>query len=133
MSTVPQQPATNFIQHLGVDVTRMADGEAELWLDIQPHHLNSARVLHGGVLSSLADTVAGAAAFSALEKGQRVVTTDMHLTCMGNVGSGRVSARASLAHRGRRFIRADVRIEAGDRLLASGGISFMVVEAVPAG
>lgn len=127
--TVSQVP--NFIRHLGIEFGPMAEGRAEIYLDIQSFHLNSGLVVHGGVLSSIADTVAGAAAFSTLQPGYRVVTTDMHLTCLRNVGEGRITATAKMIHQGRRFMRADVELFAGEALLATGGISFMVVESQP--
>lgn len=121
----------NFIRHLGIEFGPIGEGKAEIYLDVQSFHLNSGRVVHGGVLSSIADTVAGAAAFSILQPGYRVVTTDMHLTCLRNVGEGRITATAKLVHQGRRFMRADVELHAGEALLSTGGISFMVVESQP--
>lgn len=121
----------NFIRYLGIEFGPIEGGRAEIYLDVQACHLNSGRVVHGGVLSSVADTVAGAAAFSALPPGYRVVTTDMHLTCLRNVGEGRITAIGELVHQGRRFMRADVKLYAGDMLLSTGGISFMVVESQP--
>lgn len=119
-----------FVQYLGVELDSMQEGRAALHIDVQPHHRNSGGIVHGGVLSALVDTVAGAAAFSALPKGQRVVTTDLHVTCLRNVREGRIDAIAEVVHMGSRFATAKVEIRAGDALLATGSVSFMVV--VPA-
>lgn len=123
-----QTPVTSsFIEHLGLQVTDMRDGRAELWLEIRPCHLNSGGVLHGGVIGSLVDSAAGAAVYSTLARGERAVTTDLHLTCMRNIGSGTVQATAELTYRGRRFLNATVRVCSGDQLLATGTVSMLKV------
>ena len=117
----------NFLEHFELCVTRMENGTAEVQLEILPHHTNSAGIVHGGVLAGVADTVAGAAAFSVLDDTQRVVTTDMHITYLKNVTVGTVTARADLRHKGNRFMSVRVEICSGNDLLVTGSVSFMVV------
>jgi len=59
-------PLPPFNQYLGIDVTRMAGGEAEAVVDLAPHHTNNRGVAHGGVVSSLLDSAMGAAVISAI-------------------------------------------------------------------
>lgn len=123
----------HFVSYLGIEHGFMKDGRAEMYLELGPEHLNSGGIAHGGVLASLADCVGGAAAYSVIPADRMAVTTDLHLTCLSNVGRGRITARGELAHRGRRFLNAGVELWAADKLLARGSISFMVVErAAPA-
>ena len=125
MSQTP--PTSSFIDHLGLRVTTMEAGRAELWLDVASCHLNSGRVLHGGVIGSLIDSAAGAAVWSTLKAGERAVTTDLHLTCMRNVGAGSVRASAEVSYRGNRFLHARVGVWCEDRLLATGSVSMLRV------
>ncbi|HUH36937.1 MAG TPA: PaaI family thioesterase [Spongiibacteraceae bacterium] len=118
-----------FTDELGVQLTTMEGGVARMYLDIARRHLNSGGVVHGGVLMALADCVAGAAAFSVLEAGKAAVTTDAHVTCLRGVGSGRIEAEAEVLHRGGRFLHVRLSERVEGRLIASGSISFMVVEA----
>ena len=120
--------SVHFVSYLGIEYGFLEDGRAEMYLDLRPELLNSGGMAHGGVLASLADCVGGAAAYSIIPADRMAVTTDLHLTCLGNIQRGRITARGELVHRGQRFINAGVELLAGDRLLARGSVSFMVIE-----
>jgi acyl-CoA thioesterase len=53
-----------FARYLGVEVLECADGYARATMAIGAHHLNSAGILHGGAIFSLADAVFAAASNS---------------------------------------------------------------------
>lgn len=117
-----------FTHELGVQLSAMDAGCARLFLDIEPRHLNSGGVVHGGVLMAVADCVAGAAAFSTLEPGKAAVTTDAHVTCVRGVTGGRIEAEAEVLHRGGRFLHVRVSERVDGELIASASLSFMVVD-----
>src|SRR5690606_23676674 len=48
-----------FLDFLGTRVEDWSDGYARISLDLEPHHLNRAGVIHGGVLATLLDHGAG--------------------------------------------------------------------------
>lgn len=62
-----------FASHSGVTITRVEGREAEGRLDIRPETMNPMGIVHGGALVTLADTVAGCAAFTC---GKVCVTLD---------------------------------------------------------
>lgn len=117
-----------FTEQLGVETVGMGNGQASAKLEVREKHLNSGGIVHGGVLMTLADCVSGAAAFSVIEKGQRAVTTDAHVTCLRSVTQGVLNADAEVLHASRRFIHVRLSISAGDKLVASGVMSFMRLE-----
>ncbi len=47
----------NFAKHLGIEMLEYSKGRARARMEIQSHHLNSAGMLHGGAIFSLADAV----------------------------------------------------------------------------
>ncbi len=53
-----------FVDHLGVQVVRAADGASEVVLPLAPMHLNTWDVAHGGVTMTLADVALAMAARS---------------------------------------------------------------------
>lgn len=63
----------HFAPDSGVTVTRIEGREAEGRLDIRTNSLNPMGIVHGGALVTLADTVAGCAAFTC---GKVCVTLD---------------------------------------------------------
>jgi uncharacterized protein (TIGR00369 family) len=54
-----------FVEHLGFELLRFEDGEAEIALTPRDEHLNSWNVLHGGVTMTLLDVAMAHAARSA--------------------------------------------------------------------
>lgn len=53
-----------FAEHLGIELHALADGEAELRIDLDPAHTNSWEVAHGGIVMTLLDVAMAHAAFS---------------------------------------------------------------------
>ena len=113
---------------MGMRVERIDEGEAELALEVRPEHLNLMGALHGGVISSLADTATGVAMHAALEDGWTHVTTSLQLTFLapGSLGD-RVLAIGRVVKHGRRlgYAEADVRRSDGT-LLARAAATFLI-------
>lgn len=53
-----------FAKHSGIELVSVSAGQAKAKLEIKEHHLNSARVAHGGVIFTLADFAFAAASNS---------------------------------------------------------------------
>lgn len=64
---------SHFAPLTGVTVTRVWDRKAEGRLEVTPNVLNPMGIVHGGAMATLADTVAGCAAFTC---GRECVTLD---------------------------------------------------------
>jgi hypothetical protein len=60
-----------FIKELGVEFLGAADGRSEVALNLEPWHLNSWSVAHGGVLMSLLDVAMAVAGRSLNARGGR--------------------------------------------------------------
>jgi len=54
----------NFGVHIGIEMVEVSDGRATARMVLDERHFNPIGSVHGGCIFSLADTVAGAAAFS---------------------------------------------------------------------
>ena len=77
------------------------DGCARLELEVKPHHSNPYGILHGGVLTTMADTAMGAAC---LMKNKKVVTVSMTLEFMHAVPMGsKIITDAKILHEGRQI------------------------------
>lgn len=73
--------AIPFNKFLGMELTALAQGFARLELPFREEFIGDPfrPALHGGVISTLADTCGGAAAFSAVQQGDRVSTVDLRI------------------------------------------------------
>ena len=106
-----------FNKFLGFQVTDLQDGYARIEVPVRPEYIGDRfrPALHGGVTSTLADTVGGIAAFTQLEDNQRVSTVDMRVDYLRPasvdtplVGEGRV------LRLGNRVAVTEMKIHQGD-------------------
>jgi acyl-CoA thioesterase len=78
---VTQAPAFRlyvpFIKELGVELISASDGRSVVALDLEPWHLNSWSVAHGGVLMSLLDVAMAVAGRSLMDGAGGGVTVEM--------------------------------------------------------
>jgi uncharacterized protein (TIGR00369 family) len=133
-----------FVETLGLELWAMADGCAELRVDLADAHLNSWAVAHGGVLMTMLDVAMAHAARSAL--GLRpdsapsatrelpgVVTVEMKTSFM-RAAEGRLRALASVQHRSTTLAFTEGRVlDAQGRLCAHATATFKFLRALPTG
>jgi uncharacterized protein (TIGR00369 family) len=115
-----------FIKELGVEYLDSGDGRARLALDLQPWHLNSWHVVHGGVLMSLLDVVMSLAGRTLAPEARAGVTVDMTTSFVQPGGSeGRLIALGTAYHRTRTMCFCDGEIrDPRDRLIAKATGTF---------
>ena len=78
-----------FVEHLGITLAGLGPGWCEARLELQPWHLQQTGVAHAGVIATLADHTAGAAATTQLAPGEYVVSAESRSTCCAaRVASG---------------------------------------------
>jgi acyl-CoA thioesterase len=84
----------HFAKHLGIEMLEYGGGKATARMEIKPHHLNSAGMLHGGAIFALAD-----AAFSAASNshGTLAVAINVSISYFKAVNSGTLTASAEEA------------------------------------
>ena len=113
-------PLPPFNQYLGIDVTRMAGGEAEAVVDLKPHHTNNRGVAHGGVVLSLLDSAMGAAVISAIPKEWWCATTGLSVQFVAGPREGRVVGVGRVLKRGKSvaFVHGEAH-DASGRLVAT--------------
>jgi uncharacterized protein (TIGR00369 family) len=113
---------------LGLTLEHVAEGEAVVSLDVQPKHRNLMGTLHGGMISTLADTATGVAMGASLDDGMTWTTTSLNVTFLAPGRDGRVMATGRVVKRGRTFgyAEADVADREG-RLLARATATFSIM------
>jgi uncharacterized protein (TIGR00369 family) len=105
---------------MGIQLVRRDDGEAELALDLLPHHLNLRGVAHGGVVSYMLDAALGMAVISAIPREWWCATTALNVQFLQGPTAGRLTARGRIVRRGDRVAFAAGEVLGDDgRVLAS--------------
>jgi uncharacterized protein (TIGR00369 family) len=119
-----------FHQWAGIELTHVGDGSSELVMDLRPHQFNPQGIVHGGIISAVADTAIGLALRSQLKAGytHRTAQLDVHFLAKGD--GNRMIARGRALHLGQRmgYGEADV-TDAGGRILARASAAFIVLPA----
>lgn len=98
-------------------------GKGVLVLPVRPEFVGDPRrpALHGGVVSSLLDTVGGVAAWSALAEGESLSTVDLTVDYLEPAGLGEpLRAEAELVRKGNRVCHVRMRVTQGGVLVAEG-------------
>lgn len=124
-----------FLHDLGVEFLGMADGRAEVALTLQPRHMNSWHVTHGGVVMTLLDVVMSMAGRSLDPDARGGVTIEMKTSFMepGGRAGGRIVARGHAFHRSRTMCFCDGELWDGERLVAKAMGTFKYLKRTDAG
>lgn len=121
-----------FWAHLDIEFGEMEPGQATLRIRLRDHHLNYNNVAHGGVLSGLVDSAAGAA-IRTLRSVEEIAarphaTSDLHVQYLaGAKANSTLVATARVVKLGRTAIFCEVGVEddAG-RLVGRGSVTFVI-------
>jgi uncharacterized protein (TIGR00369 family) len=111
-----------FVAHLGIELEALGPGWCEARLDVQPWHLQQTGVVHAGVVSTLADHCAGAAATTQLAPGEFVVTAEYKINLLRGARGERLHCRAEVLKPGQTLAVVEAQVfaeRAGPRELVA--------------
>ena len=121
-----------FMQTIGASLARVAPGEAEIVMAVTPRLGQQHGFVHAGVVSALADTACGYAAFSLMPASAGVLTTEFKVNLLAPAAGERLVAVGRVVKPGRTLTvtQAEVFAEAGSerRLVALLTATLMAVE-----
>ena len=111
-----------FMLHNHIELESVEPDRAVFRLDIRPESCNPYGIVHGGALVTLADTVAGTAAFTT---GRTCVTLDSSMQFLAAARGDKVFCVATPKKVGRTILVYDISItDSEDRLVATGIFTF---------
>ena len=118
---------TDVLRFLGIRLVAAEPRRVVLSFRAREHHLQAHRVVHGGVMATLADTAGGLATYMSIPPGTRVATVEMKINFLEAVEKGTVTAEARVIRCGRNFsvVDCDVRDET-ERLVAKALMTFAI-------
>jgi acyl-CoA thioesterase len=106
---------TPFYQLLGINLTMLGEGKAELEVEVEKQHTNPMGLLHGGLIMSIADAAMGNAIRSL---GVIGVTADCSVSFPGAAKLGeKLTAKGKVIKAGKNLIFAEATVFAQDRIL----------------
>ncbi len=123
-----------FLKQLGVEFLGMADGRAQVALNLQPAHMNSWQVTHGGVVMTLLDVVMSLAGRSLDPESRAGVTVEMKTSFLQPAGrpGSRVVATGHAFHRSTTMCFCEAELHDGDKLVAKAMGTFKYLKRLEA-
>ncbi len=137
MDTSAPQPFPSeipFLHDLGVEFLGMANGEAQVALDLESRHMNSWTVTHGGVTMTLLDVVMSLAGRSLDPDARGGVTVEMKTSFLqpGGKPGGRMVAKGKAFHRSTTMCFCEGEVWNGERLVAKAMGTFKYLKRLDA-
>ncbi|MBS7328150.1 MAG: PaaI family thioesterase [Oxalobacter sp.] len=118
-----------YLMHLGAELLKMENGEAQVGIRLKPEHGNSWAVMHGGITMTLLDcTMSRAARSLVLPDVTSAATVEMKTSFFqpgGKVGQY-VVATGRVLHRSTTLYYCEAEIMNGDALVAKAMGTFKV-------
>jgi len=120
-----------FLKNLGIKLAGCGPGWCESRLEVQNYHRQQDRLVHAGVIATLADHSAGGAAGTLMAPEEIVLTVEFKINLL-RPGKGReLRCRAQVIKPGRRFSIAESEVfaadQAGEKLIAKALVTLAVV------
>ncbi len=112
-------------ERLGFRIGAVHDTGAEALLEVDPDLMRTGEIVHGGVLFTLADSVAANLALHSFAP-HSATTTDASIRFLKAVAGGKVQARATITHAGNRTRLIEVKLtDDADDLVAVYQANFL--------
>jgi uncharacterized protein (TIGR00369 family) len=123
--------AAPFITSLGMELESVAAGRCQTSLRLQPHHLQQNGVVHAGVLATMADHTAGAAAWSVVPAGAYPLTVEFKINLLRATTGPALQCRSQVLKAGRSIVVAESEIlapaDGKEMLVAKATVTLAVV------
>jgi acyl-CoA thioesterase len=111
---------------IGLDFSECKNGFSRCALEVTEKLFNPNKVLHGGVVYSLADTGMGGALHSDLAEDELCATVEISIAYFAAVTSGTLSCETRVIHRSRRIAVLESEVRNNGRLTAKAMGTFSV-------
>ncbi|HMD07241.1 MAG TPA: PaaI family thioesterase [Candidatus Acidoferrum sp.] len=95
---------------LGLSLESLEKGHVVFTMKTKPRHKQLHGVVHGGVLATVADTVAAIAAYTTVPKGTEIATVELKINFLEPVPGGRIKAVGRVLRTGRNFVVTECEI-----------------------
>ena len=117
-----------YLQLLGMKVVELAEGYARLIIPVDGRMNSRLGGIHGGVLSSIADSAVAMALFTLIKPGEKPLTVELNINYLRPVQGKQIVAEAYIVNKGRTIAVGDVNVNDEDgRLVANSRATYIIV------
>ena len=123
--------AQGYCRLLGIKVVNLKKGIAQLSLCFNKNILNKEATVHGGIITSLADSAAAVALLSITGSEEKISSIELKINFLRPVKNSDLFAEAKIIHKGSRTAVIEVDIKTKEeKLVAKCLLTFMILEEI---
>ena len=115
-----------FGELIGLNFVKCERGYSQCVLEVNEKLLNPHKVLHGGVIYSMADTGMGGALYSSLDDDELCATIEIKIVYFKAVTSGTLTCDTRIVHRSKRIAALESEIKNDGHLIAKATGTFSI-------
>ena len=117
-----------FADLIGLRFTKLEKGYSQCTLEVVDKLLNPHKVVHGGVLYSMADTGMGAAAYTNLAKNEICATIEIKINYFKATKAGVLTCNTYVIHQGKKIVTMESEISNNDQIVAKALGSYSIFQ-----
>ena len=117
-----------FCDLIGLHFTTCARGHSHCTLNVVENLFNPHKVLHGGVIYTMADTGMGAALYTELDEEELCATLEIKIAYFVAVTEGHLSCDTELIHKSKKTAFLESKITNNGRLIAKAMGTFHIFD-----
>jgi uncharacterized protein (TIGR00369 family) len=117
-------------QAFGFELSAVGEGSAEVRMPVQEWFAQEAGIVHGGIVSALADTAAAYAIIPSLKEGTSMVGIELKVNFLraSRMTDGPLLARARAVRHGGRVAVCSVDVMQGSEQTATGLFTYLILK-----
>ncbi len=115
-----------FGELIGLQFTGCEEGSSQCVLEVNEKLLNPHKVLHGGVIYSMADTGMGAALYSYLNEDELCATLEIKIVYFSSASSGTLTCNTKVIQKRKHFAALESEIYDDKQLIAKATGTYSV-------
>ena len=118
-----------FSQLVGLSISRAEHGYCECVVEVSDRLLNYVKMVHGGVISTMADFGMAAALYTTFDEDELPATIEIKVSYLAFVTSGVLTCESRVLHRSGRIAFLESEITNNGRLVAKATGTYRVYKA----
>jgi len=117
-----------FVNLLGLSIESLGNGYCLSKLEIKEDFLNTRKIVHGGVIYSMADISMGVAVYSSLHKGEETATIETKINYLKQTTSQHLTCEARIIQKGKTIAVLEAEIKDDKNLIAKAIGTFSILK-----
>ncbi len=118
-----------FYNQLGIRLTKLGPGRAEILIKVTKRLTQGAGVAHGGVAAALIDSAVGLALCTMLDSKEFTTTVEMKVNFTAPAQPGVLKASGRIIHKGKRIAVGEAEVRDRKRtLIAKGLVTYIILK-----